>query len=213
VRRIGVLINSAADDPLSPAYVAALAQGLEKSGWSMGRDMQVEYRWNADPIHARRNASELIALAPAVILANGSPATAAVQAATSTIPVVFIGVIDPVGAGFVEGLARPGSNIIGFLLYEYGLGSKWLELLRDMVPSIQARWDYSGHRHRSGNRATCCDPGGGTAAGRGVAYDRRARCRRDRAWHRRFCSRIEWRSYRAGKWLDVQPSRDLTLAH
>jgi putative ABC transport system substrate-binding protein len=138
MRRIGVLINSAADDPLSPASVAALAQGLEKSGWSMGRNMQADYRWNAgDPNRARRNANELIALAPQVIVANGSPATAAVQAATTTIPIVFVGVIDPVGAGFVEGLARPGSNITGFLLYEYGIGSKWLELLRDMVPGIK----------------------------------------------------------------------------
>jgi ABC-type uncharacterized transport system substrate-binding protein len=138
VRRIGVLMNQSADDPLSPASVAAFSQGLEKSGWSVGRNIQIEYRWNAgDPSRARRNASELIALAPEVILANASPATAALQEATSDIPVVFVGVIDPVGAGFVAGLARPGGNITGFLVYEYGIGSKWLELLKDMAPRVK----------------------------------------------------------------------------
>src|SRR5262245_36845308 len=137
-RRIGVLINNAADDPQSAVYIAALAQGLEKSGGSVGRNIQIDYRGNAgDPNQARRNASELIALAPEVILASASPSTAALQAATSTIPVVFITVIDPIGAGFVESLAQPGRNITGFLLYDYGIASKWLELLRDMVPRIK----------------------------------------------------------------------------
>src|SRR5262249_27897461 len=114
------------------------AQGLEKSGWSVGRNIQIDYRWNAgDPNQARRNASELIALAPEVILASASPSTAALQAATSTIPVVFITVIDPIGAGFVESLEQPGRNITGLLLYDYGIASKWLELLRDMVPRIK----------------------------------------------------------------------------
>ena len=138
VRRIAMLMNGSADDPLSPASVAAFSQGLEKAGWSVGRNIQIEYRWNAgDPSRARRNASELIALAPEVILANASPATAALQEATSVVPVVFVGVIDPVGAGFVEGLARPGGNITGFLVYEYGIGSKWLELLRDVAPRVK----------------------------------------------------------------------------
>jgi len=138
VRRIAMLMNGSADDPLSPASVAAFSQGLEKAGWSVGRNIQIEYRWNAgDPSRARRNASELIALAPEVILAKASPATAALQEATSVVPVVFVGVIDPVGAGFVEGLARPGGNITGFLVYEYGIGSKWLELLRDVAPRVK----------------------------------------------------------------------------
>jgi putative ABC transport system substrate-binding protein len=138
MRRIGVLMNNSADDPLSPRSVGAFSQGLERSGWTVGRNIQVEYRWNAgDPSRARRNATELIALAPEVILANASPATAALQEATSDIPVVFVGVIDPVGAGFVAGLARPGGNITGFLLYEYGIGGKWLELLKDMAPRVQ----------------------------------------------------------------------------
>src|SRR5262249_47402905 len=130
MRRIGVLMNTAADDPNSPTYVAALSQGLQESGWSIGRNVQIDYRWSAgDPNRARRYAAELLALAPNVILASSSPATAAFQQATDRVPIVFVTVIDPVGAGFVQSLAQPGGNITGFLLFEYGISGKWLELL------------------------------------------------------------------------------------
>jgi ABC-type uncharacterized transport system substrate-binding protein len=137
MRRIGVLMNTRADDPNSPIYVAALSQGLQELGWSVGRNVQIDYRWIAgDPSLASRHAAELVALSPDVILGSSSPATAALQQATGSVPIVFITVIDPVGAGFVEGLARPGGNLTGFLLFEYGISGKWLELLKEIAPRV-----------------------------------------------------------------------------
>ncbi|SRR6266508_955084 len=137
MRRIGVLMNATADDPLSLTYVAAFSQGLQESGWSVGRNIQIDYRWSAaDPNRARHYAAELVGLAPDVILANSSPPTAALQQATRSVPIVFVTVIDPVGAGFVESLARPGGNITGFLLYEYGISGKWLEFLKEIAPRV-----------------------------------------------------------------------------
>jgi putative tryptophan/tyrosine transport system substrate-binding protein len=137
MRRIGVLMNTAADDPNSPTYVAALSQGLQESGWSVGRNVQIDYRWSAgESNRARRYAAELLALAPDVILASSSPATAALQQATDRVPIVFVTVIDPVGAGFVQSLARPAGNITGFLLFEYGISGKWLELLKEIAPRV-----------------------------------------------------------------------------
>ena len=137
MRRIGVLMNTAADDPNSPAYIAALSQGLQEAGWSIGRNVKIDYRWSAgEPNRARRYAAELLALAPDVILAGSSPATAALQQATDRVPIVFVTVIDPVGAGFVQSLARPAGNITGFLLFEYGISGKWLELLKELAPRV-----------------------------------------------------------------------------
>src|SRR5262245_42481986 len=129
MRRIGVLIGTAADDPQSPRRIAALAQGLQELGWVADRNVRIDYRFGGGNVNElRRQAAELSALAPDVVMANGSAAVTAVQAAAHHTPVVFTSVIDPVGAGFVDTLARPGGNITGFLLYEYSLSGKWLEL-------------------------------------------------------------------------------------
>jgi putative tryptophan/tyrosine transport system substrate-binding protein len=137
VRRVGVLMNLAADDPESLARSTAFQQALQQLGWTAGGNVQIDYRWaGADVDRLRRYAAELVALAPDVILANGTPSVAALQAATRTVPIVFVNVADPVGAGFVHSLARPGGNVTGFLLFEYGMSAKWLELLKEIAPGV-----------------------------------------------------------------------------
>jgi putative tryptophan/tyrosine transport system substrate-binding protein len=137
MRRIGVLLPAAADDPEWQARVGAFQQALALLGWTIGRNVRIEYRWGAgDADRFRQYAAELVALAPDVILASGSPSVAALQRATRTAPVVFGSVIDPVGAGFVESLARPGGNITGFTVFEYGISGKWLELLKQIAPGV-----------------------------------------------------------------------------
>jgi len=127
-----------ADDPESPARVTAFAQGLEQLGWTDGRNVRIDYRWVAgDTDRAQRYAAELVALAPDVILATSSPAVMPLQQLTHTVPIVFVNIVDPVGAGFVESLARPGGNITGFAFYEYGMSAKWLELLKEIVPQLK----------------------------------------------------------------------------
>jgi putative tryptophan/tyrosine transport system substrate-binding protein len=137
MRRIGVLLNATADDPEYQARLGALLQGLQQLGWSIGRNVRIDTRWaTANPADIRRHAAELVALAPDVILASGSSAVGSLQQATRSVPIVFVGLIDPVGAGLVESLARPGSNTTGFLLYEYSLSGKWPELLKEIAPSV-----------------------------------------------------------------------------
>jgi putative ABC transport system substrate-binding protein len=138
MRRIGVLMSLTADDPESTARVTAFAQGLQQSGWADGRDVRIDYRWGAgDADLHRRYAAELVALSPDVILATSSPALAPLQQLTRTVPIVFVNIVDPVGAGFVESLARPGGNITGFTFFEYGMSAKWLELLKEIVPQLK----------------------------------------------------------------------------
>ena len=138
VRRIGWLSGgSAANDPDGQANVAALVQGLEQLGWTDGRNVRIDYRWglgNADNI--RKYAAELTAPAPDVILAAGTSTMAALLQATRTVPIVFVNVADPVGAGFVDSLARPGGNATGFMQFEYDLSGKWLELLKQIAPGV-----------------------------------------------------------------------------
>jgi len=137
MRRIGVLMNLASDDAEGQARLAAFHQGLQQLGWTVGRNVQIDYRWgagNADYI--RKFAAELVALAPDVILSTGSPGVAALQQATRTVPVVFVTVVDPVSSGFVDSLARPGGNITGFALYEYSISGKWLALLKEIAPGM-----------------------------------------------------------------------------
>jgi putative ABC transport system substrate-binding protein len=138
MRLIGVLMGSAADDPELQTRIAAFAQGLAQLGWADGRNVRIDTRWattNADDI--RRHAAELAALAPDVILAaTGTATVAPLLQATRTVPIVFVVVIDPVGAGFVASLARPGGNATGFLMFEYGLSAKWLELLKQIAPGV-----------------------------------------------------------------------------
>ena len=136
VRRIGVLMTLAADDPEGQARVAAFRQGLQQLGWTGGHDVQIETRWATSNTEARKHAAELVALAPDLILATGSATVAALQQATRSVPIVFVNVADPVGAGFVDGLARPGGNITGFALYEYSMSGKFLELLKEIAPRV-----------------------------------------------------------------------------
>jgi len=137
VRRIGVLM-SAPDDPEGQARFAAFRQGLQKLGWSEGINLQLDIRWTAGNADLeRRYAAELVALTPDVILATASPTVAALQAATRTVPVVFANAVDPVGAGFVDSLPRPGGNATGFVLFDYGISAKWLELLKEIAPHVR----------------------------------------------------------------------------
>ena len=136
VRRIGVLMHLAADDPEGQARFTAFLQGLQQLGWTDGRNARVDTRWGANNAERGRYAAELVALAPDVILASTTPGMMALQQSTRTVPVVFVNVADPVGAGFVESLARPGGNATGFTPYEYSVSVKWLELLKQIAPSV-----------------------------------------------------------------------------
>jgi putative tryptophan/tyrosine transport system substrate-binding protein len=135
MRRIGVLLNLAADDPESQRRMTAFVQGLQQLGWTDGRNVRIDIRWSAvNADDTRKYAAELVALAPDVILASGSAAMGALQQTTRTVPIVFTVVADPVGAGFVDSLARPGGNATGFITFEFGLAAKWLELLKEIAP-------------------------------------------------------------------------------
>jgi putative tryptophan/tyrosine transport system substrate-binding protein len=137
VRRIGVLAAIAADDPEAQARNASFLQKLGELGWTVGRNVRIDYRWNAGTADdMRRYAAELVALAPDVILTTSGAAVGALQQASRSVPIVFAGTVDPVGSGFVDSLARPGGNTTGFLLFEYSLSGKWLELLKEIAPSV-----------------------------------------------------------------------------
>ena len=137
LRRVGVLNGTGADDPQGQADVAAFLQGLQKLGWTDGRDVRFDIRWAAgSTADVRKYAVELVALAPDVIMANGSAAMGPLLEATRTVPIVFAIVPDPVGAGFVQSLSRPGGNATGFMMFEYGLSGKWLELLKEIAPGV-----------------------------------------------------------------------------
>jgi putative ABC transport system substrate-binding protein len=137
MRRIGVFINLAANDPEAKLFVEAFLQGLKQLGWTDGRNVRIDYRWGAgDADRYRRYAAELVALAPDVILATTTSMVQAMQQASRTVPIVFVNLIDPVGGGVVASLARPGSNATGFTSIEYGMSSKWLELLKEIAPGV-----------------------------------------------------------------------------
>jgi len=137
MRRIGVLLPATANDAQYQARVGAFLQALALLGWTIGRNVQVDTRWaTANVAEVRRHAAELVALAPDVILAHGGGPVAAVQQANHTVPIVFPIAGDPVGSGLVDSLARPGGNATGFLEFEYSIGGKWLELLKEIAPSV-----------------------------------------------------------------------------
>jgi len=137
VRRIGVLLPASADDPEYQARVAAFHQALAQLGWSIGRNVRIDTRWaTANAAEIRRHVAELAALAPDVILAFGSSTVGPLLQATRTVPIIFPVAADPVGAGLVDSLARPGGNATGFMNFEYSIGGKWLELLRQIAPGV-----------------------------------------------------------------------------
>jgi putative ABC transport system substrate-binding protein len=137
MRRIGVLMNLSAEDSEGQVRNAAFLQGLEQSGWTVGRNVRIDLRWAAgDAERTRRYVTEMVALAPEVILANGGTVLGPMLQATRTIPIVFVQVSDPVGAGYVASLARPGGNATGFTVFEFSMSGKWLELLKQIAPHV-----------------------------------------------------------------------------
>ena len=137
MRRIGVLVAVAADDPEGQARIAAFREALQQLGWTHGRNAQIEIRWSAGSDETRRrHAAELIALAPDIILASGGSVVGVLLQATRSVPVVFTLTPDPVGAGFVQSLSQPGGNATGFTGFEYSLSAKWLELLKEIAPRV-----------------------------------------------------------------------------
>jgi ABC-type uncharacterized transport system substrate-binding protein len=137
VRRVGVLMSTRADNAVGQVRYAAFLQGLQQSGWEVGRNVHLEARWPSDsPAGTRTSAAELVALAPDVILSAGSVSTGPLLQATRSIPIVFVHTPDPVGAGFVQSMSRPGGNATGFTNFEYGMGAKWLELLKQIIPGV-----------------------------------------------------------------------------
>jgi putative ABC transport system substrate-binding protein len=139
MRRIGVLQGGGdTDDPRSQPNIAAFLQTLQQLGWADGRNVKIDYRWPAaDADKTRKYAAELVALAPDVILAMSSPSLDSLLQATRTVPIVFVGVADPAGAGFVDSLSRPGGNATGFMLFDYSLSTKWVELLKEIAPGVK----------------------------------------------------------------------------
>jgi putative ABC transport system substrate-binding protein len=132
-----VFVNFASDDSEGQARVGAFLQGLQETGWSLGRNMRIDYRWGVGDVDLyRRNAAELVALAPDAILASGVTAAAAVQRVSRTVPIVFASAVDPVGRGIIANLARPDGNATGFMNYEFSLSVKWLELLKQIAPFV-----------------------------------------------------------------------------
>ena len=208
MRRIGVLLPAAADDAEYQARLAAFLQGLELLGWTIGRNVRIDIRWattNATAI--RKHAAELVALAPDVILASGTSTVGPLLQATRSVPIVFLIVLDPVGAGFVDSLARPGGNATGFMNFEYGIE-------REMAGAAQrdrAARDASGRHSRC--RRTVRDrpvrrhPVRGAIVRGGVEPGQRARRRRDRARHRGLRALPEWRPDRDGERVSDCSSR------
>ena len=137
MRRIGVLMNVRSDEPEGQARVTAFVQEMQRLGWTEGSNVRTAIRWAVEAADFPRYAGELVALAPDVILASASPAVAALQRVTSSVPIVFGIVVDPVGAGFVNSLARPGGNTTGFTAFEYSISGKWLDLLKALAPGLK----------------------------------------------------------------------------
>jgi putative tryptophan/tyrosine transport system substrate-binding protein len=137
MRRVVLFLNRTADDPLSPIYAAAFVEELQRLGWTEGRNVRFDFRWVGSDIgQIRTYAAELLALAPDVVVTSGGSITGTVQQATRTVPIVFFGVVDPVGGGLVASFARPGGNATGFTLFDYSIGGKWLELLKQIAPRV-----------------------------------------------------------------------------
>jgi ABC-type uncharacterized transport system substrate-binding protein len=140
MRRIGIFMNLASDDAEGQSRNAAFLQGLQELGWAVGRNVRIDYRWGASnyaPDRMYKDAKELLGLGPDVVLATTAPIVVALQQASRTVPIAFATVIDPVGAGVVASLARPGGNATGFILFEYGISAKWLELLKEISPDVK----------------------------------------------------------------------------
>ena len=178
IRRVGIIVPASSTDMKFQIQVQAFEQELKKFGWTIGQNIQIETRWaTANPNEIRKNAAELVALNPDVVLAHGSSTVGPLQQVTNTIPIVFPVAGDPVAGGFVESLARPGGNITGFAIFEYSIGTKWLELLKQVAPRItraavlqQAGLPGCARSTWRGSGRWACGRGGGQTV-------KRARCR------------------------------------
>ena len=149
MRRIGVLAGLAENDPEMQADLTAFREGLQKLGWTDGRNVQIDYRWSAgDAERTRKNVAEIVALAPDVVLAAAAAVGPLLQA-SRTVPIVFVLAFDPVGDGFVDSLAHPGGNATGFTLFEYGISGKWLELLKEIAPNTTRAAVFETPRQRT----------------------------------------------------------------
>jgi ABC-type uncharacterized transport system substrate-binding protein len=207
IRRIGVLMTRNAEDPEEQARLTAFLQGLQEWGWSDGHNVRIDVRWSgADPDRRRRYAAELVALAPDVILADTSTVVAALQEATQAVPIVFAGVIDPVGAGFVVSLARPGGNTTGFASLDYGTSGKWLELLKEIAPPVTRAAVLRDPTIAAGIGQLAAIQAVAPALGVELTA-RRARRERDPACARRISARGQRWPDRDGRSVDGHPSR------
>src|SRR5215204_5998723 len=138
MRRIGVLMSTVEGDPQALEQITAFAQGLAELGWTVGRNVRIEYRWGAGDLDRfRRYAAELVALSPDVVLASAGSIVGAFQQASRTVPIVFVTTRDPVGGGWVESLSQPGTNATGFTSFEFSMSGKWLELLKEIAPGVK----------------------------------------------------------------------------
>ena len=204
MRRIGVLMNLAADDPEGQTRLVAFVQGLQQLGWTVGRNMRIDTRWAAgDAERIRKYAAELVALSPDVIFTAGGPTVGPLQQTTRSVPIVFAIVIDPVGAGYVESLARPGGNTTGFMNLEYGISGKWLELIKQIAPRVTRVAVLRDPAIASGIGQLGAIQG--VAPGFGVEVTPVGV--RDRAGHHGVCARLEWRPDRDGERVGFHRSR------
>ena len=198
MRRIGLLTPLAESDPEGQARIGALRQALESLGWAEGRNIRIDYHWSAeDADHLRVNAAKLVGMAPDVIVVNSTVMLAALKKETQTVPIVFVQVPDPVANGLVASLAHPGGNITGFTNFEYALGGKWLELLKEVVPDVARVAAIQNPRDRSsseytraikavapsvGVQVTAADPHDASEIERSIeTFAREFECRPDRA--------------------------------
>ena len=204
---IGVLLPLVQDDPVARAQVGAFVTALQQAGWTDGRNARIEIRWaGPTPSDIRRHAAELVALGPEVVLAYGSSTVGPLLQNTRTVPIVFPVMGDPVAAGYVESLARPGGNVTGFMMYEYSLAAKWLELLKEMIPTLK----------RVAVLRNASTPTGPAQFGVIQAVSPYLKvdvtplnireCRRFRARDRRFRARTQRRSDRDGELVGPDPS-------
>jgi putative ABC transport system substrate-binding protein len=191
--------SAAADDAEFQTRVGAFQQGLALLGWTISRNVRIDTRWaTANVAEIRTHAAELVALAPDVILAHGDTAVGALLQATRTVPVVFPVIGDPVGAGFVDGLARPGGNVTGFMNYEYSISGKWLERLKAIAPGVTRVAVLRDAAISTGPAQFGVIPGRSAVAQGGGKPGQCARRRRDRARRRGFRALREWRPDRDG---------------
>ena len=208
MRRIGVLGAISGDDQDAPARITAFQEGLQQLGWIVGVNVQIDYRWSAgDAESTRKHAAELIALAPDLILTSGTATMGPLLQATRSLPIVFVTVADPVGAGFVGSLARPGGNATGFTAHEDGFGGKWLELLKEIAPGTTRAAVIRDPAITAGIGQFGVNPGHGAVGRGGGEPGQRARCQRDRERHRGIRALLEWRPDRDGERVGGRLSR------